>query len=114
MTIDIRKLTLGPVQTNCYILGDTDTRDAVVIDPVDQADAILQVVREAGWTVREILATHAHFDHIMASADLKAATGAPFRYHERDAPLANALPERAKQWLGLSVAPAPPADSFVQ
>ncbi len=82
MSIRIKALTLGPVATNAYLVGDTTTGDAVVIDPVDEAERLYQTARESGWTIRLILATHAHFDHVLASKGLKALTGAPYE-HEK-------------------------------
>ena len=114
MSIQTIKLTLGPVATNCYIVGDTDTGDAIIIDPVDSASTILQAVADQGWTVREILATHGHFDHVMASAEVKAATGAPFRFHEKDLPLVQNMPRAVQAWLGIDVPPAAEPDGFVQ
>jgi len=113
MTIQVKQLVLGPIQTNCYIIGDTASGDAVVIDPVDSADTILRAAQEAGWTIREILATHAHFDHVMASARLKELTGAPFRLHERDLAVLRAMPESVRLWTGLDVLPAAEPDGFV-
>ena len=113
MSLEVRKLTLGPIQTNCYIVGDKQTGDAIVIDPVDSADVILKAAQDVGWTIREILATHAHFDHVMASAELKTATGAPFRLHELDVPLLRAMSERVQAWIGLTVPLAAEPDGFV-
>ncbi|HMM27319.1 MAG: MBL fold metallo-hydrolase [Chloroflexota bacterium] len=113
LLIDILKLTLGPVQTNCYIVAGTDTGDAIVIDPVDNAPLILKTVQQRGWRVREILATHAHFDHIMASAELKDATGAPFRLHRADEPLRQAMPQQVMQLIGIDVPPAAEPDSYL-
>jgi glyoxylase-like metal-dependent hydrolase (beta-lactamase superfamily II) len=113
MTIKVLKLTLGPLQTNCYIVGDSDTNQAVVIDPSDRAPLLLETARGEGWTIREILATHGHFDHILASGPLKALTGAPFRLHQRDLPLARAMPQRVRDWLQFEVPPAAEPDSFV-
>jgi hydroxyacylglutathione hydrolase len=114
MTIKILKLTLGPVQTNCFIIGNTGTNNAIVIDPSDRASLILTTAQDQGWTVREILATHGHFDHIMASAELKAATGAPFRVHELDLPLVQNMPQHVQTWLGVDVPPAAEPNSLVQ
>ncbi|MGQ9850022.1 MAG: MBL fold metallo-hydrolase [Aggregatilineaceae bacterium] len=113
MAIEILKLTLGPLQTNCYILGDPLSGAAIVIDPSDSASLIHQTATGRGWTVQLILATHAHFDHVLASAELKALTGAPFRLHARDLPLLRDMPLRVRQWLGMEVPPAAEPDSFV-
>ena len=69
-------LPVGELQANCYIVHDDDCR-AAVIDPGEQAPDILAVVQERGLTVEAILLTHVHFDHMMAAAELAAATGAP-------------------------------------
>ncbi|WP_119067326.1 MBL fold metallo-hydrolase [Aggregatilinea lenta] len=113
MAIEILKLTLGPIQTNCYIVGDTDTGSAVVIDPVDRAGLILKTAQDQGWTIRDILATHGHFDHIMASDELKRLTGAPFRLHRLDLPLVQLLPQATMAWLGVEGPPAAEPDGFV-
>jgi hydroxyacylglutathione hydrolase len=113
MSIEILKLTLGPVQTNCFVIGDAETRDAIVIDPSDRPELIYKSVQELDWTVREILATHGHFDHVLASATLKKLTGAPFRLHERDYPLVKSMPQRAREWLSIDVSPAAEPDGFV-
>jgi glyoxylase-like metal-dependent hydrolase (beta-lactamase superfamily II) len=83
----IRALCLGPVETNCYVVGCADTRQGVVIDPADDADAILRVVHAEKLSIRAVLVTHAHFDHIMAAAGVVAATGAPLALHRADLPL---------------------------
>ncbi len=114
MTIEIVKMTLGPIQSNCYLVGDSATGDAIVIDPVDNAPLILKAIGERDWTVREILATHGHFDHIMASAELKEATGAPFRLHRADEPLVRALPEQVRAFIGIEVPPAAEPDGFLE
>lgn len=114
MAIEILKLTLGPLQTNCYIVGDTATGDAVVIDPSDQAPLLYRTVQERGWTVREILATHGHFDHIMASAQLKELTGAPFRAHRRELAVIRSMPQRVREWMRIDVPPAADVDGLVE
>ncbi len=100
MSIEIRILTLGLVQTHCYIVADTLTHEALVIDPVDEAPLILQTARDAGWEIKLILATHAHFDHVLASKDLKALTGAPFYIHADSRPLLTSLPQTGLMFTG--------------
>ncbi len=100
MSIEIRILTLGLASTHCYILGDTDTNESVVIDPVDQAPLIFKTAQDSGWTIKLILATHAHFDHVLASKELKELTGAPFYIHGDSIPLLKNLPESGLRFTG--------------
>lgn len=94
MSIEIRQLTLGLAATNAYIIGDTESGDAVLIDPVDDAPRLRAAADEAGWTIRLILATHAHFDHVLASKALKDLTGAPFAIHTDSLPFLETLPQQ--------------------
>lgn len=88
MSIEIKRLTLGIASTNCYIIGDTDISEAIVIDPVDNAPLLQQTAEDAGWHIKLILATHGHYDHILASQELKRLTDAPFFIHH-NAPQVN-------------------------
>ena len=83
----IKQLPVGPIQANCYIVGCEETKEGVVIDPGDEPDRILAEVEAAGLTIKYILNTHAHFDHILANGDLVEATGAPVALHPLDLPL---------------------------
>ena len=82
MSIEIKLLTLGIAATNCYIVGDTHTNKALVIDPVDNAHLIHQTAYDNGWQIKLILATHGHYDHILAAGELKQLTHAPFYIHQ--------------------------------
>ncbi len=73
----ITSLTLGPVQTNTYIVSDTKTNEAIVVDPAWDGAEIAKVALEAGWQIKEIWLTHAHFDHIGGIADLVASLPEP-------------------------------------
>lgn len=79
------QLCVGVVRTNCYIVYDDKTKEAIVIDPGDQAEQILAEIKKAGITVQYILLTHAHFDHVLAVQEIKQATGAKLVVHEADA-----------------------------
>jgi len=70
-------LTVGPLEENCYLVGDPATRDAVCVDPGAEGERIVDAIRRHRLHIRAILITHAHADHIMAAPDVKAATGAP-------------------------------------
>ena len=96
MPIKIHMLTLGALQTNCFIVADTATKDAIIIDPSDEAPRILQDIEEHEYTVQYILATHGHFDHVLAAQPVKEATGAPFLIHELDIPMLERSQETAK------------------
>lgn len=100
MQIEIKILTLGLASTHCYIVADTTTNEAVVIDPVDQAPLIFKTATDAGWTIKLILATHAHFDHVLASKELKDLTGAPFYIHTDCVPMLQNLPQQGLRFVG--------------
>lgn len=112
-SIEVRMLTLGIAATNCYILGDTATHEAVLIDPVDDAPLLLKTIEDAGWTLKLIIATHAHFDHVLASKALKDATGAPFYIHKADQPLLDALPEQGLRFTGQRFPEAAKPDRYL-
>ncbi len=84
MSVEIRMLTLGVAATNCYIVGDTESKAAIVIDPVDRAPLLFQTAQDVGWTIRLIVATHGHYDHVLACRELKELTGAPFYIHHNN------------------------------
>lgn len=105
MAIEIKRMTLGMVQTNAYLIGDIEAKSAVLIDPVDDADTIYQATLASGWTIKLILATHAHFDHVLASQALVEKTGAPFWCHEDCVQWLETLPQQGKMF-GLGEFPA--------
>jgi len=82
----LRKLVVGPYQTNCYILACKDTMEGVVIDPGDEVVRIVKEISRNGIQVRSILITHGHVDHIGGAAELKRITRAPVLIHASDAP----------------------------
>jgi hydroxyacylglutathione hydrolase len=78
-------LIVGLLEVNCYILGDEETKEAVVIDPGGDEDAILDVLNHHKLQLKLIIDTHGHFDHVDANQPLKEATGAKIAIHEADA-----------------------------
>jgi glyoxylase-like metal-dependent hydrolase (beta-lactamase superfamily II) len=78
-------LAVGLLEVNCYILGDEESKEAVVIDPGGDEDAILEVLKNHSLQLKTIIDTHGHFDHVDANQPLKDATGALIAIHEADA-----------------------------
>jgi hydroxyacylglutathione hydrolase len=93
-------LPVGPLQCNCSIFGDEASGEAVVIDPGDNVPQILAVVARHGWTVKAIVITHGHLDHIGGAHQLRAATGAPVWMNEADQEQQDMLDLQAA-WLGM-------------
>src|SRR5947209_13205366 len=90
---------------NCSVIGDEGTRDALVIDPGDEIEHILSVLREHRLTLKQIIVTHAHIDHVGGAMKLKKATGAPIVLNKNDYALLRMLDVQAA-WIGT----APPGD----
>ena len=80
----LKALELGPFLANCYIVGSEKTKEGFILDPVAEAETIMDNVRQLGLTIKLIVATHSHPDHIMALHQIKADTGAPFAMHEAE------------------------------
>jgi hydroxyacylglutathione hydrolase len=101
---------VGPLACNCYIVGDPNTRDAVVIDPGGEADELARLLTEQKVNVVYIVATHAHFDHLVAAEELRKLTGAPFLLHGQDRPVLDWYRESGRLFLGIELPPPPEID----
>lgn len=108
----IKKLAVGPIQANCFIVGCDQTKEAVVIDPGGDADRILMALAESKLTVKYILNTHGHFDHVSENKKIKDVTGADILIHELDKPMLDQL-EMSASMFGLNVENSPPPDKTV-
>jgi hydroxyacylglutathione hydrolase len=96
---------VGPLQCNCSIIGDEQTHEAMVIDPGDQIEGILEILRQEKLTLKQIVITHAHIDHVGGAMKLKAATSAPILMNQNDYALLKMLDMQAA-WVGMR----PPGD----
>ncbi len=91
---------VGPLQCNCSVVGDEQTHEAMVIDPGDQIDDILAILKQEKLKLTQIVVTHAHIDHVGGAMKLKAATGAPILMNQDDQPLLKMLDVQAT-WVGM-------------
>jgi glyoxylase-like metal-dependent hydrolase (beta-lactamase superfamily II) len=108
----IEKLTVGELQENAYVLGDEKTKQAIVIDPGDEPDRIIEVIKNHGLSVQSIICTHAHFDHVGAAGDIKRETGAKVLLHKDEEGSYGMVRDQAALW-GYSVDDLPQPDGFI-
>jgi len=106
-------LPVGILQCNCSVFGDEQTREALVVDPGDDIARVLEVVRRHGLTVKAIVITHAHIDHIGGAQKLKQATGAPVYMNRNDTELQKMMDVQAG-WLGMRPPEAVEIDGAVK
>lgn len=110
----LKSMALGPIMANCYVLGCENTREAAVIDPGEEAPRILDALNEDGLTLKLILNTHGHFDHVGANRELKMAVpGAQLMIHGDDAPMLGQLAHSARMF-GMQAENSPDADRLLQ
>ena len=83
--MEVYRMEVSPLATNCYLAFDGETKDGIVIDPGGDADRIEKAIDAKGVNVVAIINTHGHWDHIGANGEIKAKTGAPVYIHTADA-----------------------------
>jgi len=106
-------LAVGPLQCNCSILGDEASREAIVVDPGDDISRIIGLLNQHQLTVKQIIVTHAHIDHIAGAQRLKRLTGAPILYNQNDLPLVKMMDLQAG-WLGVPTPEVAPPDASLE
>ncbi len=94
-------LPVGPLQCNCSVIGDEATREAMVIDPGDDIEEVLALIRKHNLQVKQIVITHAHIDHVGGAMKLRTATGAPILLNQNDYALLKMLDAQA-EWIGMA------------
>src|SRR5438270_3673642 len=93
-------LPVGPLQCNCSVIGDEASREAIVIDPGDDIQDVLAILRKHNLRVKQIVITHAHIDHVGGAMKLRAATGAPILLNQNDYDLLKIMDVQAA-WIGV-------------
>jgi glyoxylase-like metal-dependent hydrolase (beta-lactamase superfamily II) len=92
---------VGPLRCNCTLLANLETREAIVIDPGDEIADILARLARRQLTLKQIIVTHAHIDHIGGAAQLRRITGAPVLFHQADLPILGMM-EMQAAWIGVA------------
>lgn len=105
----IESLEVGPVITNCYLVGCEETKEGLVIDPGGDPDRILALIERSGLNVGQLLNTHGHADHIAGNAVIHRALGCKILIHEADADMITSRTSSLLDWIP-DGEPSPPAD----
>ena len=109
----VHAFTVGPLQSNSYLLADEVTREAALFDPGMESEPVADVLARERLTVTAIINTHGHFDHVFGNAYFKAKTGAPLLMHRADLDLVKRLEEQSL-YFGFRATPSPPPDRFLE
>jgi hydroxyacylglutathione hydrolase len=109
----VEHLIVGPLQSNCFILGEEESGEAVVIDPGGDGESIMEALKRGEWKVVAVLNTHVHFDHTGANAYVVGRTGAPLLVPRDDAPQLSRTHTEAEVY-GLRVDQSPDADRLLE
>jgi hydroxyacylglutathione hydrolase len=108
----LETIVVGPLGVNCFILGDKQSNEGVVVDPGADCDMILAAVARLGIKVKYLINTHGHFDHVGCNRQVQQETGAEFLIHEKDLPLLM-MASRSAHKYGLVVEDSPPPTRYL-
>ncbi len=106
-------MAVGPLQANCIVVWDVSLKEGIVIDPGDEPETIMELIEKEGISVRHIVCTHAHFDHVGAVPEIKEKTGAPVAVHKDEMELYEGVADQAALW-GYKLEPLPPASRLLE
>lgn len=107
---DILCLTNGAFAENCYVVADRAVGEAVLVDPGEAAELFLARLQSERLRLTAVWLTHAHLDHVLGVATIKARTGVPVWLHPADRPLYDHVPDQARALVGVELDPLPPPD----
>ncbi|HWR59004.1 MAG TPA: MBL fold metallo-hydrolase [Thermodesulfovibrionales bacterium] len=108
----IRSIAVGPLESNCFIIGDENSKKAMVVDPGDEPDRIMGELEKEALSLAFIVCTHAHFDHVGAVSDIRTETGAKVVVHRDELEIYRAARDMAAFW-GYDLEPLPEPDLLV-
>lgn len=109
----LESFPVGPLQCNCSIIACPETKEAAIVDPGGDPEKILALVKEHGLTVKYILHTHAHFDHVLGSRAVKEATGGKICLHNGDQWLYDNLAKQGNMF-GFNITEPLPVDIYLE
>lgn len=112
MSLRVIGITVGPFQENCYLVHCDETGEGYVVDPGDEAERILEVIRETGMKPKAVINTHAHLDHVGAVSEICEALDLRFHLHADDQFLLEGLPDQAAMF-GLPAPRVPAVDEVI-
>ncbi len=111
---NVKKLVVGQLQSNCYLVFDEKSNQATIIDPADDADYIIRILSDLDLKPTKIIATHGHYDHILAVTELKLAYNIPFLMHKKDKFLLSRMETSAFHFSKFKTDPAPKIDKYLK
>jgi len=106
--MEVKTFPLGELQTNCSLLIDQNTNQCIIIDPADEANFISEQILQLKVHPIAMIATHGHFDHLLAAGELQMAFDLPFYLHQKDFFLLKDLQKNASFWLKRKIIEQPP------
>lgn len=111
--LKVRTLAVGQLSTNCYLVLDDKTRLGLIVDPGDDADYIQRIIADEDMKPTQIIATHGHFDHILAATELRLAYKIPFLMNKNDEFMLKHMSKSAQYFCGISSDPSPEIDHYL-
>ncbi|HKZ46066.1 MAG TPA: MBL fold metallo-hydrolase, partial [Thermodesulfobacteriota bacterium] len=109
----LKNFVVGQLETNCYILGDEKSKDALCIDPAGKVDEIMAAANKAKLSIKYIINTHGHFDHVGGNGPLKKITGAKLAIHSEDVMLLESVSLQGAEF-GTDAVPSPSPDILLK
>ncbi|HTG82447.1 MAG TPA: MBL fold metallo-hydrolase [Geobacteraceae bacterium] len=106
-------IVVGPLEVNCFLLGCETTREGVIVDPGSDPEKILAAVEKQGLTIRQVINTHGHFDHVGGNSRVLSATGASLLVHGGDVPFLSRAVDTAAMY-GLVTENSPPPGRLLE